>query len=759
MHSTLNAAIKKNDLQSLNSLIKEGADVNKKVDIFHKIPLILAASCCHSECVKALIDAGADVNGATEHSGDTPLSAAISKAGEKNVKFLLEAGADPNKLNPLGQLPLVKAVTNRNPELVDILVKAGADVNGHLEDPGDTPLIAANFSDNEECIRRLLAAGADPNKANPSGQRPLMRSLIIGNPDLIDILVKAGADVDGDPEHPLLSAAVSNGNEECIRRLLANGADPNKANTSNQLPLMRAAINGNPDIVDILVEAGADVNGNPEDPSTTPLIETVSNGNNEYEECVRHLLANGADPNISNSADQTALMPAVMNGYFNCVDILVQAEADVNLKDRWGRTALLCCLIAAGEVRGANTAESRNFQKCITSLITARADVNMGDNKRYTPLMAAAEGGCSDYLVMLTNAGAEVNRADWLGTTALSKAVVTRNWDCVELLKKAGADVKMEEALEIQVADGNCDGLMNLLAAGADVNSPKIKISLVLAALEGRLECVELLMKKGADMKVDDSLLYILPLFCHLVGAPYNISKSAETDVMANVQSVKQERVRVLKMLLCHILVKACRGGCCAFVDALIRSNAGADVNESDILSGDTPLIAAARSGSIRCMKSVLRAGADVIISDRHGYNALEVLIETFQTKNCSQAKNCILLLVTAGEMVSQSRYNELRRSLLPDGGDIEKNRKTFEDLKLDLHHICGETIRNHFLNLDRHYNLFDRIHRLPLPSILKKYLLFYVSLEPGDDNLNNMDDETAMAMMIMLKSNQILRR
>ena len=80
--------------------------------------------------------------------------------------------------------------------------------------------------------------------------------------------------------------------------------------------------------------------------------------------------------------------------------------------------------------------------------------------------------------------------------------------------------------------------------------------------------------------------------------------------------------------------------------------------------------------------------------------------------------------------MISQSRYNELRRSLLPDNDDVEEDKE-----QLGLKYICREAIRKHLLGLDPHLNLFDTIDQLPLPSIVKEYLLFDVSL---DSTINN---------------------
>ena len=57
-----------------------------------------------------------------------------------------------------------------------------------------------------------------------------------------------------------------------------------------------------------------------------------------------------------------------------------------------------------------------------------------------------------------------------------------------------------------------------------------------------------------------------------------------------------------------------------------------------------------------------------------------------------------------------------------------------FEEEKLELKHICRETIKKHLLNLDLHSNLFGRIPDLSLPA-LNKCPLFHVSLDDDDDD------------------------
>ena len=61
---------------------------------------------------------------------------------------------------------------------------------------------------------------------------------------------------------------------------------------------------------------------------------------NGHTTCVKLLLEAGADVNLKDRDDSTALMYGATNGYDDCVELLLKAEADVNTKDRDDMTAL-----------------------------------------------------------------------------------------------------------------------------------------------------------------------------------------------------------------------------------------------------------------------------------------------------------------------------------------------------------------------------------------------------------------------------------
>ena len=138
--------------------------------------------------------------------------------------------------------------------------------------------------------------------------------------------------------------------------------------------------------------------------------------------------------------------------YERCVDIQLRAEADVNLCDRYGSTALMY-------------ASKLGYQKIVRSLIGTGADVNIVNRFSYTVLVLAADRGHYRCMDLLVRAGADVNfkptniqgaRSEpvcFINGQAALFAALTGKWSnwrrcvrannhrCVMLLLNAGADV------------------------------------------------------------------------------------------------------------------------------------------------------------------------------------------------------------------------------------------------------------------------------------------------------------------------------
>ncbi|HET8671376.1 MAG TPA: ankyrin repeat domain-containing protein [Candidatus Saccharimonadales bacterium] len=177
-----------------------------------------------------------------------------------------------------------------------------------------------------------------------SGMSVLMVASVRGNPEMVEALIKRGANVNlkryvGDT--PLMLAAGSD-NVKTVTLLLKAGADPNVKVVSphaGELTPLTLAINLSEqhriEIAETLLAAGAEINprGNF---FMSPLMQAL-----EDLEMVKLLIAHGADVNQKNFRGATALMGAAAAGPASVVKYLIEKGADVNARDNDGTTALM----------------------------------------------------------------------------------------------------------------------------------------------------------------------------------------------------------------------------------------------------------------------------------------------------------------------------------------------------------------------------------------------------------------------------------
>ena len=233
-------------------------------------PLVFAARHGDIGTVRVLLDAGADVNQVTEY-GWTALLTATQNRYYQLGKYLLERGADPAIGNTGGWTPLYIATDNRNIEsgdyptrqpdmdhmqYIDLLLDNGADPNARmvsstetrtifthqwLREEGATAFWRASQSSDTELMRRLLDAGADPLIATHNGTTALMVASGIGWVE--------GVTHEWSREQ----------NVQTVNTLLELGANVNARDLDGRTALMGAAHKGRSEIVQMLVDHGADM--------------------------------------------------------------------------------------------------------------------------------------------------------------------------------------------------------------------------------------------------------------------------------------------------------------------------------------------------------------------------------------------------------------------------------------------------------------------------------------------------------------------
>lgn len=164
-------AASKGRVDEVRRLLKEGADVNERIEL-GLTALILASGHGHLDVIKVLLDAGADPNALAGMSHPrviiTPLNAAMSPSNKKRLETIDMLIAGGAKVNPSGAhlSPLDYAVTNRDIEMVKAFLDRGADVN--LPDGLSRTSLETAFRDADgpdvSIVKLLLDSGADPNK-------------------------------------------------------------------------------------------------------------------------------------------------------------------------------------------------------------------------------------------------------------------------------------------------------------------------------------------------------------------------------------------------------------------------------------------------------------------------------------------------------------------------------------------------------------------------------------------------------------------
>jgi ankyrin repeat protein len=147
---------------------------------------------------------------------------------------------------------------------------------------------------------------------------------------------------------------------------------------------------------------------------------------------VKKLLEAGADVNVKNDFDFTALMLAVLKENPDIIRLLLDNGADINeIVDYIGGYCAKTPLMFA--------IENEKFESA-KILIEEGADVNLGSDRRGTPLIIASCKGYKETVELLVKNGADVNaRGGYYNATALERALFNHHEEIIQILKDAGA--------------------------------------------------------------------------------------------------------------------------------------------------------------------------------------------------------------------------------------------------------------------------------------------------------------------------------
>lgn len=341
------------------------------------------------------------------------------------------------------------AAVHDHAPLARLLLSKGSDVNGCEPKLQETPLHHAALNGSKNIVILLLNSGAGVNKRNTLKRTPLHHAAAGGYEKLVRLLLVSGADIhakDNTLNTPFRLAVESVPTVLAQLMLMRGPADPNE--------LWRAAEYRAKATVEALLENGSAAEIDMRDNNgETPLHWAAASGFEDigrYEDMgimvFKLLIKKGVNIHAVDNEHNTLLHIAASNGCAAIVRFLLENFMDVNSRNIYGQTPLLCA--AQGDVDCP--------VRTIKLLLDYRAQVNARDFLGTTALHNLVFG-CSAHLslralegvAMLLNKGADTNIQDLGGETALHIAVFGMNSDgskeVIELLLDGGADIDIKD--------------------------------------------------------------------------------------------------------------------------------------------------------------------------------------------------------------------------------------------------------------------------------------------------------------------------
>ncbi|HTF37900.1 MAG TPA: ankyrin repeat domain-containing protein [Blastocatellia bacterium] len=336
-------------------------------------------------------------------------------------------------------------------------------------------------------------------------------------------------------------------------------------------------------------------------------------------------LRSGANVNTRDEQRRTPLMLGTIGGHAHIVGALLNANAQRDLQDRKGRTALMHASKSMGALMKSATQ---------IALLLSRDDVaanpNIKNKKGRTALQYAIDSHNLDLIRLLIRMGADPDETDADGFTLtrhfLSErdvvpGVRSKRIEIANLLTECGGKGKDEDEFIKAIKAEAVDRVRVLLDRGVDANTRHINgcTALMVAAERGFTSIASVLLDKGADREARDksgltAIMHSRPLLSWFrpsaraqVKACGDDERRADLYRDAELRRRGEEQANTVRLL----------------------ASKGADVDALDS-SGNTTLMQAAVDMfpyDVSVVRALLEQNANVHVKDPHGRNALALAI------------------------------------------------------------------------------------------------------------------------------------
>lgn len=449
------------DYNITNIIIESGADVNTS-DIYGNTPLFRTV-----ENFNDLLFLNDRIYTLKKNENEKNKPIKFSKKEEESfqnqintIQLLLSKGADFNFANKQGITPVMQSIIDNNLTIFDLFVKNGFDINSYTGLQNTTPLNLSILESNDLFFDYLISKGININKADKSGYTPIYIAIISGNinkvkyfiehgidinskinsdndtpiteacklgkKEIVEYLVKKGADLNIKDQYGFTCIHDSIINYEILKILINAGANVNLRNAYFDTPLHLAVKYNKPESIKLLVEAGAilkkDING------LTPL-DYAKKSDNRITEILSSVKPQEILPEFYENI-KNGNIEAIKN---NLNDYLNKLDEDQN-------NSLFYAIIF-------------NQKEIVNILIQNKIDINHNNISLITPLFYASQSNNCDIAEILIKNNADVNKKNILGDTPLMYAIKNNNVNMVKLLIDNNADINAENKDKISVID------------------------------------------------------------------------------------------------------------------------------------------------------------------------------------------------------------------------------------------------------------------------------------------------------------------
>ena len=622
-------------IEFIHQLKKLGAQLTIPQDD-NKTSLHVAAIAGRADLIEYLAQSGLPLD-QKDKDGKTALHLATEKGQHMVMIKLIELGADATTRDENIKTPLHHAAEQKDEIAVDILLAEQSvrrTINKYKSyGEGYTPLLAAASSGHASIVEKIAAVGGDVNQIDLQNRHSLFIAVEYGHLECVRSLIALGAETGksrkSTSNESYITHWINNDHyNEILIELHKAGVSLDLQDGSGFTALHKAADYNDTNKVKALLNLGANPNITNEF-GKRPLdliMDNYTYAFNDHIDLLSLLLKKGADANISPVADmrQAPLHLAAQHGRTPMVQLLLQHKAIIDQRERNG-TNMTPFLTAA---------YFGHFESGM-ALANAGANTQIKDTLGRNGLHLAAEGGSLEFVsYMLDTAKLDIHAKDHNGATALHAATALEKTTIINLLLEKGADPMLPDnkgwtALH-HAANRDSAALLDIFTQGVkgkniNWNAPTQfgdETPLHIAVSNGQDNATTKLLELGANPMLADKN-GLIPLHLAILHDREELAKTlltAMTTAKVDIAAIRENN----GWFLPHFA--ATRDN----TEFMIQlANAGCDMT-APTTTGDTPLHIAARMGKTAVLAYLVhQQGVDIGVRNSAGLLPLELAMQS----------------------------------------------------------------------------------------------------------------------------------